>query len=199
MTAPFEYPDVIEDIRATLPIEISSSRAILSTEFENGTESRRLLWNSVRRNIKINYSILEFAYANELRRFYERMNGSFHRFSFYLPQIEVYVDEFVGVLSSVTTVLNLPSKKAQGAPYVLYRDGAALTPGEWTFSAETGPDGEDQATLLYTPSIGESYHFDFTGRLRINARFSEQPLTFRDIKKYWSSTTVNLIGLEPYI
>lgn len=191
------YPDVITSIRATLPIEHSISQAILATEFENGVEQRRLVWDSVRRNIKINYSILEFAYSNSLRRFYETRKGSFHSFSFFFPQIETYVNELVGVATSGSTVLRLPSKKAQS--FTLYRNGLPQSPSIWTFVSEGGPDGEDKASLLFIPSIGDIFNFDFTGRLKVKARFEDSPLVFQDIKKYWSSTVVNLVGLEPQL
>lgn len=192
------YPDIISSgIRATLPLEHATSQAVLVTEFENGVEQRRLLWDSVRRNVTINYSILYFEYANELRRFYEARKGSFESFSFFFPQIEVYVKELVGVIASSTIVIKLPSKDAQF--YSLYENNrvSPLAPSEWTFNASAGPDGEDMATLGFVPTIGDIYHFSFTGRLKIKARFDTAPQTFQDTKEYWSTTVVNLVGLEP--
>ncbi|MCK5018370.1 MAG: hypothetical protein KAS32_15030 [Candidatus Peribacteraceae bacterium] len=194
------YPDIITSgITATLPLQHATAQAILKTEFENGKESRRLIWDSVRRSVKINYSTMYFEYANELRRFYENMRGPYHSFTFFFPQIEQYVNELVGTLTSSATTINLPSKNAQS--YELRVNGSPLVEGigeDWIFTAEGGPDGEDLATFdeLLTFS-GDVFFFDFTGQLKIKARFSEKPIVFSDVKKYWSSTTVELIGLEP--
>lgn len=190
------YPDVLLEIPATLPLEFSTARAVLATEFDNGLESRRLLWNSHRRNVNISYNIMEFVHANELRRFYEDRKGSFEAFVFYFPQIEYYVKEFTGIVtSSGHNVFPLPSKQAQS--YTLYKNNTALNGTEWTFSPGGGPQEDDMATLNFEPAIGEVYTYTFTGRLKITAKFSDSPLVFSDVKRYWSSTSVDLIGLEP--
>lgn len=194
------YPDVITVVRSTLPLSHSTSQAVLKTEFNSGVESRRLLNGSLRRQVSISYATLIFSEANVLRRFYEARKGSFESFSFYYPQdVEAYVFETVGTMpTTLTTTLSLPSLNA--VTPVLYRNGDPLIlDTDWTFSAASGTeDGEDIATLLFTPTAGDIYHLDFDGgRLRIKARFSDSNLVFSDVKKYWSSTNVDLIGLEP--
>lgn len=193
------YPDVIAVIPATLPIEHATSQAVLSTTFENGVETRRLLWDTVRRNVTINYSVMEFIKANQLRRFFEAQKGTFESFSFFFPQTEDYVGELVGVEPETPlTAFRLPSLTATS--FTLYRNGASLVEGggnDWLFTTGTPPDIADLATLLITPAGGDIYTFDFTGRLVIKARFADAPIVFSDAKKYWSTTVVNLKGLEP--
>jgi hypothetical protein len=194
------YPDVLSLIPATLPIVHSTNQAVLKTEFETGVEVRRLVRSSVRRNIKINYAPLRFAASNELRRFYEDREGSFKRFVFYFPQRETYVNELVGVVTDISySDLKLPSLNAD--TFTLKRDGVALTEGvgfDWIFSPAAGvEDGEDMAELQFVPALGERYTFDFTGRLKVVARFSENPFMLTDVKELISSSTVELVGLEP--
>ena len=190
------YPDVITGVAATLPFEHASFQAVLATEFENGIEVRRLVQDSTRRDVRINYSILSFADANLLRRFYEARKGSFESFMLFYPQVETYVNELVGVMETVVTAINLPSFGAQSRS--LYIDPLVpLVEGvDWTFTQGGGPDGEDKADLLFTPDVGDIYRFDFTGRLKIRARFVENPMVLTDVKQYWSSLTVELKGLE---
>lgn len=191
------YPDVITSIPATLPIEYAGEQAILSTEFENGIESRRLIWNFVRRNVRINYSVMTFANSNSLRRFFEDRKGPFLSFSFFCPQIEYYYKEYVGTALANETILRLPSKDAQS--YDLYRNGALVNQYDYIFTSSGGPDGEDLIEIYFTSNPGDRYNFSFTGRLKIKSRFAESALVFRDIKNLVSSTTVTLKALEPQL
>lgn len=190
------YPDVITGIPAVIPFNHTSSRSVLTTEFENGIEQRRLLGSSTRRIVKIGYPFLTFENANILRRFYEARRGSFEQFLFFYPQKEDYEDEFVGVITSGTTVFDLPSLEAQ--TYILSRNGVPLTESvDWTFSVGTPPDIPDYATLSITTELGDVFTYDFTGgRLKINARFGDSQLELTEIKKYYASTKIILKGLE---
>ena len=190
------YPDIITGVPATLPIETSHSQAILSTEFENGSESRRLIWSGVRRNVFLNYDVVTFAYANVLRRFYESMDGPFQKFSFYFPQVEIYVQELAGTASGGEATINLPAK-FDGQSYSLYRHSVLLDEGiSYVISPGPGPDDEMVAALNFSSVEGDFYTFSFTGNLRINARFDKAPFSVSDIKNIVSSIRVTLIGLE---
>ncbi len=190
------YPDVITGIPAVIPFDHTSFRMVLKTEFENGIEQRRLLGASTRRMVKIGYPFLTFENANILRRFYEARRGSFEQFLFFYPQKEDYENEFVGVITSGTTVFDLPSLEAQ--TYTLYHNGAPLTESvDWTFSIGTPPNIPDYATLLVATALGDVFTYDFTdGRLKINARFGDSQLDFSEIKKHYALTKVILKGLE---
>lgn len=192
------YPDIITGISATLPLETATSVSVLKTEYENGIEQRRLLWDSHRRDVKINYSIMHFDKANELRRFYEARKGSFEKFYFFFPQDEIYVDELVGVVLTAISSFDLPSLGASS--YTLEQNGSPLTETtQWTFTPGTPPDVPDSAALVSAPSVGDIFKFSFTGRLRILARFGNSPMVFREVKKYFGTTSVSLTGLEPQL
>lgn len=194
------YPDVITGIAATLPLRYATPRAVLKTEYDNGIEQRRLLWASHRRNVDINYSVMPFDKAHELMRFYEARGGSFEMFNFFFPQIAIYAYELVGVvIGTAIGTFDLPSLGATS--YTLYRNGAALTEGvDWTFTGGTPPNIPDSATLIGAVGTpGQSFHFDFTGRLRILARFNDNPFSITEIKDFVASVKVSLKGLEPQL
>jgi hypothetical protein len=195
------YPDVITEIPATLPLQHSSSQSVTMTEFDNGVEQRRLNWDSVRRNVKLRYDLLYFDKANELRRFYEARKGPFESFNFFFPQDEIFVNELIGVVTVTgLTSIMLPSLGATS--YTLTINTAPLTESiDWFFHAGTPPDIEDKAEFAPGLAVepGDVFTFDFTGRLKIKARFGTSPLVFSDIKKYWSATRVDLVGLEPEV
>lgn len=191
------YPDVITGIPAVLPLRYSTNRAVLKTEFETGLEQTRLLWPAPRRDVRISYSVTTFARAHELRRFYEARGGSYERFSFFFPQTETYVSELVGVCHfTVIAGFELPSLGATS--FTLYKNDVALVEGvDWNFIAGTPPDVADFADLSpNTIGIGDVIKFDFTGRLRIIARFASNPFDITEIKDYLGSVTVSLSGLE---
>jgi hypothetical protein len=191
------YPDIITGIPARLPFRVSTQRAVLKTEFENGVEQRRALWNAPRRDVRLNYPALSFAQGYELKRFYEARGGSFERFNFYFPHPEAYVYELVGLATQALGTFDLPSLEATS--YTLYRNGTALTEGvDWTFVLGTPPAVPDKAILIGdTTTPGDVFHFDFTGRLRIITRFDDNPFQHTEIKNYLVYTTVSLKGLAP--
>jgi len=195
------YPDVITDVPASLPIECPYFSPTLITKFESGVEQRRLLSNAIQRNVKIFYKNVEFAQANTLRRFYEDRRGSFHSFDFFFPQYETFVTEYVGVIVDPTDAFYLPSLEAQS--FTLFRNEDPLTEGvgeDWVFTIGVPSTGTpDLATLPSDAAAGELFRFSFTGRLKMIARFDDQQIVVADIKKYWSSLTISLKGLEHII
>lgn len=205
---PEVYPHIVKEISCTLPFQHNESQAVLSTEFENGVEVRRLIQDAPRRGLRIAYSPIFFDDVNVLRRFYEQRSGSLLSFDFYYPfDGVIYVNEYVGTsITGSETTLNLPSWNATN--YTLYKNGISLTyTVDWSFSAGTAdptkgyPITPDQATLVSAPAVGDVFHFDFTGNLKVKARFSDSPLGFSEMKggayeAGLSSLTVELKGLE---
>lgn len=193
------YPDVITGIPAIIPLSYATQRAVLKTEYENGVEQRRLMWASHRRDVRINYSVLPFDKAQELLRFYEARGGSFEMFNFFFPQTITYEYELVGVvIGNAIGGFYLPSLGATS--YVLYRNGVPMVEGsDWTFTAGTAPDIPDSAVLTTVGFPGQAFHFDFTGRLRMLARFNDNPFAITEVKDFFASVKVSLKGLEPQL
>lgn len=190
-----DYPDVLTDIKGTIPFNWESNQKILKTEFENGQESRRLVWQNPRRNVSIQYTALDFDRSRRLYNFYKDMNGPFSSFVFFFPQVVVYTKEFCGSADGGEAGINLPSKGGQG--YTLYSGSTVIPSGQYTYYISGGPDGEDRLVFSgYTPALGERFYWTFTGRLKLIMRFSETPVSFAEVKAIAVAIKVNLIGLQ---
>jgi len=189
------YPDVLTDIKGTIPFNWESNQRILKTEFENGQESRRLVWQDPRRNLSVQYAALSFDGSRRLYNFYKDMNGPFSSFVFFFPQTVTYAKEFCGVSDGEEAGINLPSKGAQS--YTLYAGASEVSSGLYTYFVSGGPDGEDRLVFSgYTPTVGARFYWSFTGRLKTIMRFSETAVNYSEIKNIAVAIKVNLIGLQ---
>ena len=192
------YPDVITGIPGVIPFDYTAAQPILKTEFASGRESRRAVWSSPRRNVTIFYKRLTVTQANSFWEFYRSMEGPLSSFVFYFPHERVYYEESFGSSSGTEDIINLPCKGLQtGESFLLQRGHVVLNyPSDYTLSLGTGPNGEDQADLDTPGSVGQTYFFSFTGKLKIKTRFSEKPIRFVEEKTLSTDITVRLIGLQ---
>lgn len=189
------YPDVLTDIKGTIPFNWEVNQKILKTEFENGQESRRLIWQNPRRNTSVQYAALSFDDSRRLYDFYSDVDGPFASFIFVFPQTTAYAREFCGVSDGTEAGINLPSKGAQA--YTLYSGTTPITSGNYNFFVSGGPDGEDRLVFSgYIPALGERFYWSFTGRLKNIMRFSEAAVSFSEVKRTAVAIKVNLIGLQ---
>ena len=193
------YPDIITEVKSTVPLQWADNFRVLSTQFETGQENRRLIDGYVRRTVRVSYAPAKYEQANTLRRFYEDMRGPFESFSFFFPQIETFYKELAAVIrspsSGSTTTFDLPSKDAQS--FNLYRNGNVLTYGtDYYMTPAVPPDGVDRAGV-YSCSTGDIFTWSFTGRLRIEARFASKPIVFNDSKTLFSYIASEIEGIYP--
>ena len=194
------YPDLYDRsigtnyVYAAAPFDHSEYYSVLITEFENGSEQRRLLQATPKRIVRLNYSPIKYSDAIIIKEFYSARRGSFESFAFYYPQLVAYTKEYVGVADTGDNRLLLPSNNA--GTYTLYRNNVALTETtEYTIAIGAGGDGEDLATLNFSSIAGDVYHFSFTGYLKIKARFSNDPFGVNDMKTILSGFSVVLESL----
>lgn len=189
------YPDVVDTIPGVIPFLWQYNQRVLISSFADGTESRRLVWKSPRKDVMISYRYLIREEAQQLYDFYQKQEGPLKSFSFFFPNPQSYEKEYCGVYTGQTLNINLPSQVSDGGAYrKLYNGGTEVT--NYTFYPRGGPDGGDRATLLFTPSIGDNFYFTFVGRLRLNVRFSDAAIQVSEIKDRFSSFAIELIGLE---
>lgn len=187
------YPDVLTQAQPVIPFGWAPEQIILKSQFANGEESRRLVWSSNRKRVVMQYRALPLSEMQLIYDFFRNMNGPFQRFSFFFPQELEYTREFCGTVgSSSTTVINLPSKGAYND--TLYLNGSPTT--GYTLSTGTGPDGEDRAIKSSGSWVpGDTFHFSFIGRLKIVARFDENPIEIEEVKDQYATFKVNLVDL----
>lgn len=188
------YPDIISEIPGMIPFDWTANQVILSTEFASGRESRRLVWQSPRRTVKLYYSGLDVSKASALWNFYRDRSGPLQAFSFYFPRQRVYSNEFVGVSDGSNKTIRLPSKDANS--YTFKQGSSTVSPSQYTFHQSTGTGVSDYLVLNTAAAGGVKYYWSFTGRLKIKARFSEQGVPFSDIKDISGGATIDIVGLQ---
>jgi hypothetical protein len=146
-----------------------------------GEEQRKQKWLYPKRLITLKYPWISKSEVQELFQFFIGRAGSFSNFKFFYPDVKgtsfSYVQEYVGTGDASATVFNLPAKSA--ANYTLYIDDSVQSdPSDYSFSAGSGPDGEDKVTFVSAPAAGERITFSFTGRLKIVGRFKNDKMSF---------------------
>ena len=191
---------VFPDIKDTIPVleplsQAGAFKTLVSTYDDAGEEKRRRKWLYVKRSFTLKYKGISKANGRTLYEFFCARYGRYEAFSFFYPFSETYTGEYVGTGDASTVVWNLPSKTASS--YTLYKNGAALTAGgvDWTFASGGGADGADKATLATAPASGERLTFDFTGYLKVRARFAEDMMSFDTFYNLIATTGIQIQGL----
>ncbi len=181
-----------------LVVELVAGKTLISNFNDLGEEKRRSKWIYPRRNVQIQFRGVQIqdagASAKVLTDFYQARKGSFEAFNFFYPFTNTYEGEYVGTGDSATLGFNLPSKA--GESFTVYVDSVAQADGsDYDFSGEVGTDGADRINFQIAPVSGERITYDFTGTLKIRARFMEDGLSYVDFFNQLIITGVNLKGL----
>lgn len=146
------------------------------------------------RDITLKYENISLTDAAALWQFYTARSGSYEEFSFIDIAERIYSSEYVGCGDGTTTVFSLPAKSA--ALYKVYIDGIEQTETtNYTISAGTGADGEDQLTMVVAPADGQRITFDFTGYLKVRCYFADDDMDEETFYNRLVSTGVTLKGL----
>lgn len=156
-------------------------KTLTSNFADLGEEQRKQKWLYPKRLITLKYPWISKDEAQEIFQFFIGRAGSYNTFKFFYPDIKgtafSYTYEYVGTGNGSTTVFNLPAKSASN--YILYLNGSSQSdPSDYSFSAGSGPDGEDKITFVAAPDAGDRITFSFTGRLKIVGRFKNDKMRF---------------------
>ena len=163
------------------PVPVTMQFMTLESPFgKHGEEQSSQQWLYPKRHVgPLKYSYVEKADARTLWQFYQARKGAHESFTFYLPNPDDYVNEYVGPGDGSTVVFNLPCKTSSNRD--LKVDGVSQTEGvDYTFSAGGGVDGADQVTFTVAPAIGLYITLDFTGLLKIRSKFKEDKLSWEE-------------------
>jgi hypothetical protein len=190
------YPDITSDSPAAVPLQWSQSQLILSSEFETGREQRRLVWDSPRRSVSLDYKYTSLENADKIYNFYSSVNGPLESFLFFFPTGNAYVDEKVGTANGGERTIYLPSMGA--TDYTLRLGSIPLTPGvNYNLVPNPGPGlGSDYANMIMSVEEGDKFFWSFKGNLKIKARFDEGSIDSSVISSYWYSFSTNIIQLQ---
>jgi len=168
----------------------------LISQFDDlGEEKRKQKWLYPKRMLTLHYKNLSKSEALTLWQFYLARKGPHEAFSFFYPLSNTYTGEYVGTGDGSTTAFNLPCKTASS--YTLYVDGVSQTGGgvDYTFDALGGADGADKVTFTAAPADGTRITWDFTGYLKVRARFFEDNMDFETFYDRLINSELKLQGL----
>ena len=182
-------------------------KTIVSNFDELGEEKRKQKWTYPKRNVVLKYGMVAKDEAETLWKFYQARAGKYNSFSWFestgigTTAYNSYVGEYVGTGDSTTLVFNLPAIDSSGS-HTLYLAGGAVSTSDYVLAALGGPDGEDKITFvssaaggLPVPTSTERITYDFTGRLKIRCRFSEDIFSFDNFYDRLVNAGVKLSGL----
>jgi hypothetical protein len=136
--------------------------------------------------------------------FYQARAGSYGAFVWFestgIGAYKTYSSEYVGGTGTTTLVFNLPSKGATSRTVNV--GGAASATANYTYSSGGGADGADKITFIssdaggiHAPASTNYITYDFTGRLKIRCRFTEDRLSWDNFYDRVINTGVRLKGL----
>lgn len=190
------YPDMISSVPASDPFSEELEFKTLISRFDDlGEEKRKRKWIYPKRPLTLMYKNITKAQGKTLWEFYKARKGAYEAFNFFYPFSAIYTDEYVGSGDGATLIFNCPSKEATSSK--LYVDGVEQAAGgvDYTFVSEGGTDGADKVTFVAAPSVGERITWDFTGYLKVRARFMEDRLSWETFYNRLVTLGVKLKGL----
>lgn len=164
--------DTFPSIPLSYPFKLISAHKTQISPMQTGKEQRQQRWVFPIRSGKIQSDALEPADIATLRAFHRKMRGSYDTFWFFLPgDANAWTDELVGRGTGSSATYDLPSKNTVQATLKIYVNGVESAA---TFTSGGGGGGADRITI--TAALGSTITADFTGILRLKARFSEDSM-----------------------
>ena len=189
------FPDLLTAVSPGNPLAETIEFRTLVSEYESGQEVTKQKRLFPRRAFSLKYQFIEIAEARTLWLFFLGRKGKHLPFNLFLPFANTYTGEYIATTDGDATFYNLPSKSALDV--VVYRSGAVLTGGgvDYTFTAEAGEDGADRIVLTAADPAGQYLTMDFTGRLKVRAKFAEDQMTFETFYNRLVTTGLKIAGL----
>ena len=188
------FPDLLT-IRPLNPLDQGQEFQTLVTPFEGGNENRKQKQLYPRRSLRLQYKGKSKADARTLWQFHQARKGRHEAFNLFYPFEDDYVGEYVGTGDGSQTNWNAPSKGAYSV--TVYVDGTAQTGGgtDYTLTQDGGADGADLIEFVSAPASGAQITMDFTGRLKIRARFDEDLMEWQTFYNKLVTTGLKVKGL----
>jgi hypothetical protein len=144
--------------------------------------------------VTVRHEAITKAQIATLYAFYLARSGSYEAFNFFLTYSNTYSGEYVGTGDGLMLAFDLPA--VNSTDHKLYVDGAEQEAGiAYTFSAAGGADGADRVTFAVAPNDGTRITCDFTGNLKIRARFAEDNMTYQTFYNRLVNAGLQIRGL----
>jgi uncharacterized protein (TIGR02217 family) len=183
------------------PLTIIPKWRTIKTPMESGKEQRRSAWVYPQFDVKVNYTAMVSSNAQNLYEFYMARQGSYEAFHIYDMALHRSISRthtglFVGNGDSTTVTFDLPGRSVSAE--TIYIDGSSQSTSNYTLVTGGGVSSSDRVTFSTSilPSTGEVITADFTGYLRIRARFADDNMPFELFEANLQRTgSISLIGL----
>jgi len=201
------YPDSSSPYANPVLIDIRY-KTLVSQFDEEGAENRKQKWLFPKRDITLRYQSISKNQAEVLWEFYCGRRGSYNSFAWFestgkgTTSYNTYSSEYVATGDSTTLIFNLPAKNSSAATQDVNINGIAVTTSDYTMAYGGGSDGEDKVSFVSVvaggagpPVTGSIITYDFTGRLKIRCRFSDDILSIENFYDRIFNSGVKLKGL----
>ena len=187
------FPDLLT-IRPLNPLDQGQEFQTLISSFEGGNENRKQKQLYLHRSLRLQYKGKSKTDARTLWQFHQARKGRHEEFNLFFPFEDEYVGEYVGTGDGSQTSWNAPSRDAYSV--TVYVDGSEQVDGtDYTFTQEGGADGADLIEFSSALSAGAQITMDFTGYLKIRARFEEDLMEWQTFYNKLVTTGLKIKGL----
>lgn len=192
------YP---EDPIPNYPLIVEPEWHTFVSQIETGAEQRRQKSLFPVYNVQITYDSLSESDAQTLWEFYMARKGAFEAFYVYdlslLASIAFnHTSLYCGTGDGVTDTFDVPGRSTSS--HTVYSDGVLQSdPSNYSISTGGGVSNSDRVVFVSAPAQGKIITCDFTGFLRIRARFLHDKLPRNLFVYNLFKYGVELKGLKP--
>lgn len=190
-----------ESPKPIYPLVITPRWRTLISDIEGGGEQRKQKRQFAVYDVTVRYRSLSESQMQTIYDFYMARKGALEAFHIYdlalLSNIAPnHSGLYCGTGDGTTEVFDIPGRSTSSQ--VIYKNGIEQTlTTDYTISSGTGSDGSDQVDFVTAPAAGDIISCDFTGFLRIRARFAEDKLD-RELFRYLAfNFGISLTGVDP--
>ena len=184
---------------ATQSLTVEPEFNTLISAFDGGGEQRRSKLLYPKYNVTLAYNTLEVADVRMLWEFYIARNGA--QEAFYIYDFTLFLEHkfnhkglYCGTADGTDTIFDIPGRTTTS--HTIYSDGADVT-SVTTILVGGGSSDSDRVEYDTAPTEGAIITADFTGYLRIRARFAEDKLPRETFIEQVYSYGIKLKGLSP--
>lgn len=170
------YP---EEPAPTYPFIIEPEWSTTVTPFTSGKEERRVRRLFAAYNVTVTYGALTQAQAQTVWDFYMARRGSYEAFYVYdlaILGLDSWSHDalYLGTGDGSTTTFDIPGRSTSSQK--IYNAGTEVDSADYSILTGGGSSNSDRVTFDTAPDSGDILTCDFTGALRIRARFAEDKL-----------------------